>query len=76
MAVTTFRYTGAAAKKHTIAHNLDCSYPVVSVYDIADGTTNFKQELSSAAAIKFVDNNHLTVEFSAAVPCVVSIVAF
>lgn len=78
MAATTFRYTSSAtaAKKHTVAHNLACDYPLVSVFDTVTGTTNYKQEISSSTAIKTVDANTITVEFSAPITCVVSVVAF
>jgi hypothetical protein len=78
MALTTFRYTSSATavKKHTVVHNLDCAYPLVSVFDTVTGTTNFKQELSASAAIKTVDVNTITVEFNAPITCVVSVVAF
>lgn len=78
MALTTFRYTSSAtpAKKHTITHNLDCAYPVVSVFDTLAGTTNDKQELSVSSVIKTVSANAITVEFNAPITCVVSVVAF
>lgn len=78
MALTSFRYTSSAtaAKKHTVVHNLACAYPVVSVFDTVSGAVNEKQELSASAAIKTVDANTITVEFSAPVTCVVSVVAF
>ena len=78
MALTTFRYVSSttAAKTHTVTHNLACEYPLVSVFDTVVGTINEYQEISPSTYIKSVDANTLTVQFSAPVTCVISVVAF
>lgn len=78
MALTSFRYTsnGTPAKTHTVVHNLACAYPLVSVFDTVVGSTNASQEIAASAYVKSVDANTLTVQFSAPVTCVVSVVAF
>ena len=78
MALTSFRYTSSAtaAKTHTVVHNLACAYPVVSVFDTVAGSINASQEIAASAYIKSVDANTLTVQFSAPVTCVVSVLAF
>lgn len=78
MAATTFNYTSSAtaAKTHTVVHNLNCPHPLVSVFSTVVGSVNEKQEISASSAIKVVDANTITVQFSKPITCMVSVVGF